>query len=197
MDWPVAASNVFICVAVGGLLCAPLAGIAGGWRALPFVISATISATLLASFVLLAFSWRGIPGGIRFAALGHFALLVSIAALAEVGRVARALFADRLAAALAGLCVTVILVAGIFALAPVTQHVSVALSYWLLLANPLIAVTSAAGIDLLHLDTIYRTSPLAHRGVVLPAWTTACAVYAFAGVAAFGASRIPLRSPQR
>jgi hypothetical protein len=58
------------------------------------------------------------------------------------------------------------------------------------LLNPLVAASSAAGIDLLHLDTFYRTSPLAHRGVAIPAWTTSCVVYAVVGLAAYGASRI-------
>jgi hypothetical protein len=190
MDWPVFASNVFLAIAITLLIASPVIGLCGGWRRAPAGILFAFGATTLASFALLAFSWRRITGGISAAALGHLALIVSICALAEVGRLTRLVFSDRLAAAMASLLASTIIVAGIFAMAPLTENISSAASRWLLFANPLVAVTSAAGIDLLHLDTIYRTSPLAHRGVVLPAWTTACAVYAVVGLAAYGASRI-------
>jgi hypothetical protein len=190
VDWPIVASNAFMTVAIVALIAAPIVGVSGGWAALRLSIKLFLAGLFLASFALLAFSWRGIAGGVVAAALGHLALVVSILALAEVGRLARTLFADRLAAAMAGLFTSAIVVIGIFAMAPLTENISAAQSQWLLFANPLVAVTSAAGIDLLHLDTIYRTSPLAHRGVVVPAWTTACAVYAVVGLAAYGASRI-------
>lgn len=190
VDWPVAGSNAFMAVAFVVMLAAPIVGVSGGWRALPFSIRLLLAALILSSFALLAFSWRRIAGGISAAAFGHVALLISVAALAEIGRLARALFADRLAAAMSAFVIGAVIVAGIFAMAPLTENISSAASHWLLFANPLVAVTSAAGIDLLHLDTIYRTSPLAHRGAELPAWTTACAVYAVVGLAAHGASRL-------
>jgi hypothetical protein len=190
MDWPVAASNMFLVVAVTTLVASPMIGLAGGWRRVPLRFLAALGAVLIGSLVLLAVSWRAIAGGIAAAVSGHLALIIALVAIAELGRLARAIFEDRLAAGLAALTASVIVVAGIFALAPLTENVSPAGSHWLLVANPLVTVTSAAGIDLLHLDTIYRTSPLAHRGVVLPAWTTACAVYAVVGLAASGASRI-------
>ena len=196
MDWAVLSSDVFIAVAVAALVAAPFVGVCGGWRALRAPAIGAIALVLLGSLVLLAASWRGIPGGIRAAFFGHAALIVSAAALAEIGRVARVLFRDPLAAAMAGLVAGVVLVVGIFALAPLTENASPSLSAALLFANPLVAVTSAAGIDLLHLDTFYRTSPLAHRGVAVPAWTTACVVYAVVGLAAFGASRIRPWSPR-
>jgi hypothetical protein len=196
VDWPIAASNAFLWFAAIALMAAPIAGAAGGWRAMPRTITTTLAVAFLLSFALLAFGWRGIPGGIRAAVSGHAALLIAIAALTSIGRVARAMFADRLVAAMAGLGAGVLLVAGIFALAPLTRDVSAAHGRWLLLSNPLVAVTSAAGIDLLHLDTFYRTSPLAHRGVAVPAWTTACLVYAAVGFAASGVSRLRPWSPR-
>lgn len=158
---------------------------------------AAVGVLLLAgSLAFLALTWRHIPGGPLAAAAGHLALAVSFGALAACGRLSRRLFQDRLAAAMTALSAGAIIVAGIFAMAPLTENLSPATSRWLLFADPLVTVTSAAGIDLLHLDTIYRTSPLAHRGVELPAWTTACAVYALVGLAAYGASRLRPWSPQ-
>lgn len=177
-------------IAALALLAAPLVGHHGGWHRLPRVVHVAIVALFLLSFGVLAFSWRAISGGLTAAVLGHLALVVSVASLAELGRLVRAFIADRLAGALASLGVSVLLVIGAFAAGPLAGDLSTTAGVWLMVANPLVAITSAAGIDLLHLDTIYRTSPLAHRGVVLPAWTTACLVYAVAGLAAHGASRL-------
>jgi hypothetical protein len=190
IDWPIAASDSFMVVATTLLVAAPVVGLCDGWRRAPRPVPIAFGAVTLASFAFLAFSWRGIPGGIAAAALGHVALGISTAALAELGRMARICFSDRLAAAMASLAVGALLVTGVFAMAPLTENVSSSASRWLLTANPLVTVTSAAGIDLLHLDTIYRTSPLAHRGLALPAWPTACLIYAVVGLAVHGVSRI-------
>ncbi len=196
MDWPVVAGDFFVAASATSLIAAPLAGTTGARLLNRRVIISTALLAVVGSLAFLAWSWRQIPGGPLAALRGHAALIVSVAALTTLGRAARALLSDPLAAAMAALVMSAILVAGIFAMAPLTANVSSAQSTWLLLANPLVAVTSAAGIDLLHLDTIYRTSPLAHRGVVLPAWTTACAVYAVAGLAFDVVSRIRPRSHQ-
>ena len=194
MDWAIAGSNVFMAIAATALIAAPLVGHHGGWRRLPRFAIAAIAAVLLFSFSLLVYSWRDLAGGVAAASFGHVALIVSVAAMAEIGRMVTTPFSDRLAGALAAFGDGVILVIGVFAEGPLADGLSKRASVWLLTANPLVAITSAAGIDFLHLDTIYRTSPLAHRGVVLPAWTTACAVYAVAGIAAHGASRLRPRS---
>lgn len=178
--------------AVVVLVAAPLVGTFGLSRRAVIIMAALV----FGSFAFLAACWRHIPGGPLAALAGHGALLVSAAALAATGRLARGFFADRLAAAMCAVGVGVLVVIGVFAMAPLTANLSASASKWLLFVNPLVAVTTAAGIDLLHLDTIYRTSPLAHRGVALPAWTTACAVYAVVGLAAYGASRIRPWSPQ-
>jgi hypothetical protein len=190
IDWPVAGSNFFMGVAALALVAAPLVGHHGGWRRLPRPLAVVFLVTFLASLGVLIFSWRTIIGGTAAALFGHTALIVSVAAMAEFGRLAGRFIADRLAGALVALGVGVMLIAGAFAAGPLTGDLSATASLWLLVANPLVAITSAAGIDLLHLDAIYRTSPLAHRGMALPAWTTACAVYAFSGLAAHGVSRL-------
>ena len=178
-------------IALVALIAAPLVGNHGGWPRLPRPITAAAGLLIVASFSILAFSWRGIPGGVTAALLGHAALIVSVVSLAELGRLARAVAADQLTGALVALSIGTMLVIGIFAAGPLAGALSARASAFALTANPLVAVTSAAGIDLLHLDTIYRTSPLAHRGVALPAWTTACVAYAVVGLAAHGVSRFP------
>lgn len=194
MDWPVAGSNAFMAVAVLALLSAPLVGNHGGWRRLPRSVAFFAALIFVCSFALLAFSWRDIPGGITAALFGHLTLTVSVLALAQAGQLIPLVVRDRLAGALVALTASTLLVVGIFAVGPLAARLSTSATSLALLANPLVAVTSAAGIDLLHLDAIYRTSPLAHRGAALPAWTTASAVYAVVGLAAYGASRIRPRS---
>jgi hypothetical protein len=191
VDWPVAGSNAFMAIALVALVAAPLVGNHGGWGRIPLSMDVSAALLFVVSFALLAFSWRGIPGGIRAALFGHVALFVAVMALAEVGRLIRAAVADRLTGALVALMTGAVLATGIFAAGPLAGALSARASALVLTANPLVVITSAAGIDLLHLDAIYRTSPLAHRGVALPAWPTACAVYAVVGLAAHGVSRLP------
>jgi hypothetical protein len=196
MDWPVAGSNAFMAIAVIALLAAPLVGNHGGWRRLPRPVAFAFVLLAIFSLSLLAFSWRGIPGGITAALFGHVALVVAVAALAQAGKLIRFVVADKLSGALVALAASTLVVLGIFAVGPLAGRLSPSATAVALFANPLVAITSAAGIDLLHLDAIYRTSPLAHRGVALPAWTTASAVYAVVGLAAYGTSRIRSRSQQ-
>jgi hypothetical protein len=196
MDWPVAGSNAFMAIALIALLAAPVVGNHGGWRQLPRSVAFAALMLLVFSFSLLAFSWRGIPGGITAAVFGHIALIISVAALAQAGKLIRLFVADPLTGALVALVASTLVVLGIFAVGPLAGRLSASATAVALFANPLVAITSAAGIDLLHLEAIYRTSPLAHRGVALPAWTTSSAVYAVVGLAAYGTARIRTRSQQ-
>ena len=194
MDWAVAAGDIFLVVAVAGLTLAPVAGAAGAWRHVgrPAIVCATT--VFLVTLALLIVSWRQIPGGIVAAASAHAALLVAVAAMTQLGRIIRLASHDPLLAGLAGLLFSVALTIGPFVLGPLMSNVPLSAFTWMLFANPLVTVSTAAGIDLLHLDLIYRLSPLAHRGVALPAWTTACSGYAVLGLAAYGASHPRLRS---
>lgn len=190
IDWPLAAGNVFMAAALTGLTFAPVYGAARSSRVnhRPLVIGGGLG--FVASIVLLAFSWRWIPGGITSAASGHAALAVALVALAQIGLVARIVLGDELLAGMAGLLLSLALTIGPFALGPLAGDLSSHASRWILFVNPLVTVSSAAGIDFLHLDLIYRISPLAHRGVALPAWTAACGAYATFGLACYGVSRL-------
>ena len=194
MDWPVAAGDIFLATALTIVLLSPIAGAAGGWQRVSRVPRGAVALGLVVTFGLLFISWRQLPGG-RLAALsGHAALLVAAFALTELGRTTRALVRDPLAAGLIGWLIAMAVTLGPFALGPLMGDLPLGAYNWMLLANPLVTVATASGIDFLHLDLIYRSSPLAHRGVVLPAWTTASVVYAFLGGALFGVSRLRRRS---
>jgi hypothetical protein len=54
-----------------------------------------------------------------------------------------------------------------------------------LFASPVVAVASAADIDLFRGEPLYRFSPIAHGQFEYPAWPTACVCYAAVAVACF------------
>jgi hypothetical protein len=197
MELPIVAGDIFLSVSASALLAAPVYGTTLGARRPRALELIGFGAVLLVVGGGLAFAWRATAGGTRAAISGPAALAISIGALIQLGRVIRAALGDQLLAALVGLAAAVALTIGPFAAGSISGSLSLSQSTWLLAANPLVTTAAAAGIDLLHLDAIYRTSPLAHRGVALPAWTTVCAVYALLGLAAFGASRLTLRSPSK
>jgi hypothetical protein len=187
IDWPVAAADGFLLLAMLSLIVAPLAGVAAS-SSRPFRRGTIV--LLVASATVLAWAWRRIPGGPTAALAGHVVVLVVTLAFAMWGRLLRRLFPDDLSAGLAALLAGLLVTMGPFLAGAAVARVPFWDTGWLLATNPLMAVASAAGIDLLHLDVIYRTSPLAHRGVALPAWSAVCGAYAITGLAAYGVSRL-------
>lgn len=194
MDWPVVAGDLFLATALAMLLVSPIAGAAGGWLHVSRSARGSAAVVLLVTFAVLVASWRQIPGGMFAAMTGYGALVVATFALTELGRVMRSAVRTPLAAGLIGWLVALAVTVGPFALGPLMRDLPLGAYHWLLMANPLVTVATASGIDLLHLDVIYRSSPLAHRGVALPAWTMASIGYAVFGCATFGASRLRHRS---
>jgi hypothetical protein len=182
------AGDIFLSASLTGLILSPLVGASVGWNDIRIKQVAAATVVIVGSMAFLAFSWRQIPGGTLLALWGHVAFLVSAATLAQLGRLLRAAFGDQMQAALLGLLAATTLIVLPFALGALVNPLSLRASTWLLAANPLVTIASAAGIDLLHLDLIYRLSPLAHRGVDLPSWTTASSVFAVLGLAGYGVS---------
>lgn len=193
MDWPVAAGDIFLAAALTTLVIAPFAGV-GYSRRHQRSLAITSGIVLVATFCLLAVSWRRIPGGVAAAASAQAALLIAFVAMMQWGRVIGIAVGDPLLAGLAGLLLSVAITIGPFAMGPWMSDLPLNIVQGLLFMNPLVTVSTAAGIDFLHLDAIYRLSPLAHRGVALPAWTTACSGYAVLGLAGYGVSRLRPRS---
>lgn len=190
IDWPVMGGNIFVGAAAVSFAVAPIYGGVLHERRLRAMEVAALLISLAAFGGALAASWRHVSSGPSAAATGTMALAISAFALVQIGRAIRSMMSDRLGAALIGLLVGIGLTIGPFAAGPLAAPLSLGESTWLLVANPLVTTSSAAGIDFLHLDLIYRISPLAHRGVALPAWTTVSAAYAVVGLTAYGASRL-------
>jgi hypothetical protein len=63
--------------------------------------------------------------------------------------------------------------AGLLVAGSSLDHVGPSVIDLAMTASPLVSMASAAQIDILRIDTLYRISPLAHLHVEYPAWYTA------------------------
>ncbi len=112
-------------------------------------------------------------------AIPHATLAAAALASAAIGALCGRLFADVLdAAAASGVLVLAatfaLLVAGDVAVGLPTAVIDAGLT-----ASPLVAVASAADVDLLRSDTWYHASPIAHRSFSYPMWYHAAGSYVF------------------
>lgn len=188
--WRVFAADGFLVTSLALLLIAPIVGVSR----FPFRIAgAILSLFTLVSIVVLGVAWRE-TGAVSAAIKGPLALAVGIVLFWLLGRVAQRFVRDRLAAGLVAAAVGVLLTLGVFVAAPLTANWPVGVGQSALLLNPLVTTATAAEIDVLHVEAIYRTSPLAHRGAAPPSWAAGCFVYVILGLAAVGGSRIRPRS---
>jgi hypothetical protein len=112
-------------------------------------------------------------------------LLLAALAMCSIGAAAAAWLDHPLDAAAFGLAVSLALGLGLFAAGPLLDGAPLALVNAALLASPVVAVASAADIDLLRGDPLYRFSPIAHSQFDYPAWPAACATYAAIAVVCF------------
>lgn len=111
-------------------------------------------------------------------AVPHATLAAAALASAAIGALSGRFFADVLDAAAAS---GVIVLAATFALlvaGDVAGGLPIAVIDAGLTASPLVAVASAADIDLLRSDTWYHASPIAHRSFSYPVWYHAAGSYA-------------------
>ena len=118
----------------------------------------------------------------------HVTLGASILALAGIGAFCRAACDDALDAIGASILAGVVAAFGVFALGALAADMPTALLNLLLTVNPVVAVASAADIDLFRGAPLYQLSPIAHREFQYPAWQWAAAIYGCVSVAAFVAA---------
>ncbi len=181
------------------LVLGPLAGVATARRRTterpdPVVIVARCGAMAVAFAVAGAMcSW--VAGPSRDAALVvPAALTIGAAALAltAVGAAGACLVRHPLDAAASALFVSVLAGVGALAAGPLVADASARVVDAALLVSPVVAAASAANVDLLRGDLLYRFSPIAHSQFQYPAWPAACAVYA--AVAAVGLAVVVVAS---
>ena len=66
---------------------------------------------------------------------------------------------------------------GIFAAGPLAANLPTPVVNAALMASPIVSAASAADVDLLRTDLLYRISPLAHGRFDYPSWFAPLAVY--------------------
>jgi hypothetical protein len=145
-------------------------------------------ATVVLCAVSAALTVARLGGGaetLSFVATSHAVLAAATLALAALGALLGTLLRDALDAAAIALVIAMtaaygVLVAG----APVGELPAPVLTA-ALLASPVMAVASAAHVDLVRSDIWYQISPLAHVQVDYPTWGAVCGSYLLAGCTAF------------
>jgi hypothetical protein len=113
----------------------------------------------------------------RLVVTSHATLAVIGLALAAFGAWLGSACHDPLDAAALGVSTALVAALGLFAAGPLVTDLPAAIVNAALSANPIVAAASAADVDLLRIDLLYRISPLAHRSFEYPAWYSPLALY--------------------
>jgi hypothetical protein len=197
------------------VLTAPLAGVSAlaasrrqpPWRLFARLVSILIVFVASSAAITLAVH-GGDSGAVAFVVRSHTALAAVTLALAMFGALCGSRFQDELDAALCSLSLAVFAAGGLLVAGASVADMPRGLLNVALVASPLVAITSAAQIDLVRIDVLYQISPLAHLGIDYPVWSVVSVSYlvlaavCFAGVRTGRAPRMPLphlesiRTPQ-
>jgi hypothetical protein len=171
------------------VLIAPLAGVALAGRDFrglrrTVIVLALLGGVSTASAILIA----RVPWPTAMAT--HLTLGAAAIALAMFGAWCGSTFGDPLDAAACSLAVTLMATCGFFFLGSLIEDLPTPMLNAALLANPIVAVASAANIDLLRFEFLYQISPIAHRRFDYPAWYLAAAWFSLVSlIAAAGVAR--------
>ncbi len=123
----------------------------------------------------------------------HAVLATTAVAAAGIGRMSRAVFADPLDATAAALCVCVALSCGIFAIGPLVGKLPTEVLNGTLAANPVVAIASAANIDIFRSELLYRTSPIPHQLFAYPEWRLSAGLFTMVGALCTGLAGLAAR----
>jgi hypothetical protein len=180
------------------IVAAPPAGVVAGSRARasyagPQVMTAAstlVPAVLLFTTSSAALTIVGLgPGDLewRFVLTSHATLGAVALALAAFGAWCGALFRDPLDAAACSSIIVLVAAGGLFVAGASVADAPPGLLDAALTASPLVAVASAAHIDIVRMGVPYQISPLAHLQVNYPTWYAASGWYlAIAGACLAG-----------
>ena len=197
-----AAADALLYIAGTAVIAAPLAGVAVGARKRgPFLSAEEPSALaavwplfiavalFVASSAALTVVGFGIAGedGWRFVATSHATLAAVSLALCTFGALCGGTFRDPLDAVACSLLIVFFATAGLLVAGASVADAPRQLIDFALTASPLVAIASAAHIDIVRMGVPYQISPLAHLQIDYPTWYTASGYYlAVAGVCFVG-----------
>jgi hypothetical protein len=154
------------------VVTAPLCGVALATRRFRgSMAAAALFALLLAvSAAWTLTSWGRSPDALRAVLVSHATLAVTGLALAALGGWFGSTFRDPLDAAAFSAGAALVAALGLFAAGPLVADLPTGIVNAALSASPIVATASAADVDLLRTDLLYRVSPLAHRRFEYPRW---------------------------
>lgn len=153
--------------------------------ALPVVIAVLLLVAVSAS-VTLAATGAG-NGGAGFVAASHLTLMAVALSLAALGALCASVMPHPLDAAGSSLAIVLTAAGALFAAGGWVADLPPRLLAVTIAGNPLVAMSSSAGIDIVRMDLLYKISPLAHLGVDYPPhYGTAAAYLAIAAACLTG-----------
>jgi hypothetical protein len=212
-QWRAAAADALLYIASAAVIAAPLAGVAvgsrkpGAWLSSadvstlaavwPLVIAVVLFVTTSAMLTVFGFGIGG-DDRWRFVATSHATLAAVSFALCAFGALCGGTFRDPLDAVACSLLVVFFATAGLLVAGAAVADAPRQLIDLALTASPLVAIASAAHIDIVRMGVPYQISPLAHLQIDYPTWYAASASYvAVAGLCFVGLTwrfRWPVRS---
>ena len=161
------------------VMAAPLCGVFLATRrfrgALPAAALFGVALMASAGWTVGTSGWS--PAIVRTAFVSHATLAVVGLALAAFGGWLGAVFVDPLDAAAVGVGAALVAALGLVAAGPLGADLPTRVVNAALVASPIVSAASAADVDLLRTDLLYRVSPLAHGRFDYPPWYSAVAVY--------------------
>lgn len=177
------AAYVLIGEAAAVVVAAPLAGVALAGRRLRGLRWALI---VLALFAGVSVSWTILVAHVPWptALQAHLTLGAATLALGALGIWCGSAFRDPLDAAAWSVAVALIATCGLLSLGSFSADLPTPIVNAALLANPIVAVASAANIDLLRFEFLYQVSPIVHRTFDYPTWYLAVACFSAAALIA-------------
>ena len=202
-------ADALLMIAAVVVLAAPLAGVAvaasrrtHALRVAPHALDAAwplgVAVTLyvVMSAALMMFGLGLSSDAMRFVATSHATLFAVALALAAFGAFCGATFADPLDAAACSLTTVLVAAGGLLVAGVAVADVPRPLIEAALTASPLVAMASAAHIDVMRMGVPYQLSPLAHLQVDYPAWYAACGWYLAVAALCFLGMRWKVRTWQ-
>ena len=171
------ATGVLLAEAVLGTLVAPIGGVLAG-RETATRTAAAMIATAVAAGTAGALGLATALGGASAlerggAVIPHLVLGISALALAMFGTLCAAAFRDELDAAAISVTAAVAIAFGVLIAGPLVEGWPAWANNAALTASPLVAAASAAHVDVLRSDWLYRMSPIAHQRFDYPEWYAA------------------------
>jgi hypothetical protein len=170
--WVVVICAPLVGVSVVSTLCGKDATAPAGYRGwLPGIIGrlslsfvAAVAPFAGVSAALFTLAWGVDRSSVAFVTTSHAVLTASALSLMAFGGLCAVVWADVLDAAACALVGTLVVTTGVLVAGAPVADAPRALIDAALTASPIVAIASAANIDVIRMDVLYQISPLSHVG---------------------------------